>query len=59
MLSGTKLKCLWLPDLPGFPDDQDLIISLKVLENPDNSPVFVHCEYGRDTVRLYSFRIKR
>ena len=48
MLSGTKLKYLWLPEIPGFPDDHDLVIVLKVLENPDNWPVFVHCEYGRD-----------
>jgi hypothetical protein len=48
MLSGTKLKYLWLPELPGFPDDHDLVIFLKVVENPDNWPVFVHCEYGRD-----------
>jgi tyrosine-protein phosphatase SIW14 len=48
MLSGTRLKYLWLPELPGFPDDHDLVIFLKVVENPDNQPVFVHCEYGRD-----------
>ncbi len=48
MLSGTKLKYLWLPELPGFPDEHDLVIFLKIVENPDNWPVFVHCEYGRD-----------
>jgi len=48
MLSGTRLKYLWLPELPGFPDDHDLVIFLKIVENPDNWPVFVHCELGRD-----------
>jgi protein tyrosine/serine phosphatase len=48
MLSGTRLKYLWLPELPGFPDDHDLVIFLKVVESPDNWPVFVHCEFGRD-----------
>ncbi len=48
MLSGTRLKYLWLPEIPGLPDEQDLVIFLKVLENRDNWPVFVHCEYGRD-----------
>jgi protein tyrosine phosphatase (PTP) superfamily phosphohydrolase (DUF442 family) len=50
MLSGTRLKYLWLPELPGFPDDQDLVIFLKALENPDNQPVFVHCKKGSDRV---------
>ena len=50
MLSGTRLKYLWLPELPGFPDDHDLVIFLKVLENPDNRPVFVHCKLGSDRV---------
>ena len=50
MLSGTRLKYLWLPEIPWFPDDQDLVIFLKVVENPDNRPVFVHCKLGRDRV---------
>jgi protein tyrosine phosphatase (PTP) superfamily phosphohydrolase (DUF442 family) len=50
LLSGTRLKYLWLPELPGFPDNQDLVILLKVLDNPDNWPVFVHCKKGSDRV---------
>ena len=48
MLAGTRLKYLWVPEQPGFPDEHDLIIFLKVLENPDNRPVFVHCREGKD-----------
>jgi protein tyrosine/serine phosphatase len=50
MLSGTRLRYLWLPEIPWFPDDHDLVIVLKLLENPDNCPVFVHCKLGSDRV---------
>jgi protein tyrosine phosphatase (PTP) superfamily phosphohydrolase (DUF442 family) len=48
MLAGTKLKYLWLPEQPGFPQEEDLVIFLKVIENPANQPVFVHCKEGKD-----------
>ncbi|HVN71936.1 MAG TPA: tyrosine-protein phosphatase [Desulfomonilia bacterium] len=47
-LAGTKLKYLWLPEQPDFPEEKDLVIFLKVIENPDNRPVFVHCKEGKD-----------
>jgi len=47
-LAGTKLKYLWLPEQPGFPEEKDVLIFLKVIENPNNRPVFVHCKEGKD-----------
>jgi tyrosine-protein phosphatase SIW14 len=48
LLAGTQLKYLWLPARAWKPEEQDLVIFLKVLEDPENWPVFVHCAEGKD-----------
>jgi tyrosine-protein phosphatase SIW14 len=48
VLAGTKLKYLWLPEQPGFPQEEDVVIFLKMIEDPANQPVFVHCKEGKD-----------
>ncbi|MFO1431960.1 MAG: tyrosine-protein phosphatase [Candidatus Competibacteraceae bacterium] len=48
MLAGTGLKYLWIPMRAWRPQEQDLVILLKVLDEPKNQPVFVHCAEGKD-----------
>ena len=48
LLAGTQLKYLWVPARAWKPEEQDLVIFLKVLEDPKNWPVFVHCAEGKD-----------
>jgi protein tyrosine/serine phosphatase len=31
-----------------YPDDEQVLKFLKIVLNPQNQPVFVHCESGRD-----------
>jgi len=48
LLAGTQLKYLWIPARAWKPEEQDLVMFLKVLEDPKNWPVFVHCAEGKD-----------
>ncbi len=48
LLSGTTLKYLWIPARAWHPEEQDLVIFLRVLEDQNNWPVFVHCAEGKD-----------
>lgn len=48
LLKGTKLKYLRIPAHGFHPKEKDLVKFLKVLEDPDNWPVFVHCYKGDD-----------
>ncbi|MCU0607956.1 MAG: tyrosine-protein phosphatase [Candidatus Edwardsbacteria bacterium] len=48
LLAGTKLKYLWLPCRTWDPDDQNIVIFLRVLRDSANWPVYVHCAQGRD-----------
>lgn len=48
LLTGTKLKYLWIPARAWHPEEQDLVMFLKVLEDQNNWPVFVHCAAGKD-----------
>jgi tyrosine-protein phosphatase SIW14 len=48
LLAGTQLKYLWIPARAWKPEEQDLVLFLKVLEDPKNWPVFVHCAEGKD-----------
>ncbi len=48
LLAGTKLQYLWIPQRAWHPEEQNLIIFLKILEDPKNLPVFIHCAEGRD-----------
>jgi len=48
LLAGTKLKYLRIPTNAWDPEESELVLFLKILENRDNWPVFVHCAEGRD-----------
>jgi protein tyrosine/serine phosphatase len=52
MLGGTNLKYLRIPMHAWNPDQAQLVLLMKVLErtlqDPDSSPVFVHCAAGKD-----------
>lgn len=52
MLGGTHLKYLRIPMHAWDPDQAQLVLLMKVLErtlqDPDSSPVFVHCAAGKD-----------
>lgn len=48
LLAGTKLKYIRIPTHAWDPEEAELVLFLKALENRDNWPVFVHCAEGRD-----------
>lgn len=48
LLKGTKIKYLRIPSLAFRPTEANLVAFLKVMENPDNWPVYIHCAQGRD-----------
>jgi protein tyrosine phosphatase (PTP) superfamily phosphohydrolase (DUF442 family) len=48
LLKDTKLKYLQIPSLAFHPTTDNLVAFLKVMENPENWPVFIHCAQGRD-----------
>lgn len=47
-LAGTKLKYLRVPAHAWDPKDAQIILVLRILQDPNNWPVFVHCAEGRD-----------
>lgn len=53
LLSGTRLRYVRIPTRAWDPKEADLVPFLTVLQNPDNWPVFVHCNKGRDRVGFY------
>lgn len=48
LLKGTQVKYLRIPSLAFYPKEQHLLRFLKVIEDPANWPVFIHCAQGRD-----------
>ena len=48
LLQGTKLRYVRIPSRAWDPEDAQLVLFLKILEDPNNRPVFVHCVEGRD-----------
>lgn len=48
LLKGTKLKYLRIPSRAFHPKAKNLARFLKVMEDPANGPVFIHCAEGRD-----------
>lgn len=48
LLKGTRLKYLRIPSFAFHPTEAHLVTFLKVMENPDNWPVYIHCAEGRD-----------
>lgn len=48
LLKGTRLKYLRIPSFAFHPTEANLVTFLKVMENPANWPVYIHCAQGRD-----------
>jgi protein tyrosine phosphatase (PTP) superfamily phosphohydrolase (DUF442 family) len=48
LLQGTKLRYIRIPSHAWDPEDAQLVLFLKSLEESKNWPVFVHCAEGRD-----------
>lgn len=48
LLKGTRLKYLRIPSRAYHPEEAKLMQFLKVIEDPANWPVFIHCAQGRD-----------
>lgn len=47
-LEGTGLRYVRIPCLAWCPEDEDVVRFLKVVTDPANQPVFVHCQHGAD-----------
>ena len=48
MLEGTGLQYLRIEAKAWHPEDEDTARVLKIIEDPKNQPVFVHCQHGAD-----------
>lgn len=48
LLKGTNLKYIRIPANGFHPEEEDIVKFLKIIEDPDNWPVFVHCYKGDD-----------
>ncbi|NUP08121.1 MAG: protein-tyrosine-phosphatase [Polyangiaceae bacterium] len=48
MLEGTGLQYRRISAKAWHPEDEDVARVLKIVEDPKNQPVFVHCEHGAD-----------
>lgn len=48
LLKGTNLKYIRIPANGFYPEEENIVKFLKVVEDPDNWPVFVHCSRGGD-----------
>jgi len=48
LLQGTRLKYLRIPSRAFRPREAQLVTFLKVMEDPANWPVYIHCAQGRD-----------
>ncbi|MBW1811797.1 MAG: dual specificity protein phosphatase family protein [Deltaproteobacteria bacterium] len=47
-IKETKIKYNRIVFNPFHPEDEDLIEFLKIMADPKNHPVFVHCKHGSD-----------
>ena len=48
LLQGTGLRYVHIRAKAWHPEDEDVVAFLKVVENPENQAVFVHCQQGSD-----------
>lgn len=48
LMQGTGLQYVRINSNAWHPEEEDLIVFLKVLSDPANQPVFVHCAHGAD-----------
>lgn len=53
LLTGTKLRYIWIPTRPWNPKEDDLMPFFRVIQDPENWPVFVHCWKGDDRAGFY------
>ena len=47
-LQGLGLRYVHISFKAGHPEDEDVVRFLKVMADPANHPVFVHCKWGTD-----------
>ena len=47
-LEGLGLRYVHISFKAGHPEDEDVVRFLKVMADPVNHPVFVHCKWGTD-----------
>jgi protein tyrosine/serine phosphatase len=61
-LAGTKLKYIHIRFQTWQPEEEDMIAFLKIVNDPSNQPVFVHCQHGADRtgtmVALYRLAVQ-
>ena len=59
LLSGTGLQYVHINCKAWHPEDEDVAQFLKLLKDPNNLPVFVHCQHGADRTGMMvaSYRI--
>ena len=48
LLQGTRIKYLRIPSFAFHPTQANIVSFLKVVEDPANWPVYIHCAQGRD-----------
>lgn len=48
LLKGTGMHYINIPCKAWHPEEEDILLFLKVIEDPANQPVFVHCQQGSD-----------
>lgn len=48
LMKGTHLQYLRIPSRAFRPTEENLVRFLKVIEDPANWPVYIHCAQGRD-----------
>jgi protein tyrosine/serine phosphatase len=58
-LRGTGLRYAHIYCKAWHPEDEDTIEFLKIMRDPDNHPVFVHCQQGADRtgVMVAAYRV--
>ena len=47
-IKGTSLKYISIPMAPWDPEIEEVRAFLTAVTDPDNQPVFVHCQHGSD-----------
>lgn len=48
LLKGSGLRYVEIECFAWHPEDEDVAAALKVIADPANQPVFVHCQHGAD-----------
>jgi tyrosine-protein phosphatase SIW14 len=48
LLEGTGLRYFRMHEKAWHPEDEDVVAFLNIVANPENQPVFVHCQQGSD-----------